>query len=191
MTTAAFDSRLGEPEELGRRMARNTQLLLQAESNVGRVLDPAGGSFYVESLTEQLETAAWAAFQELEAGGGLPTVLLDGSLAASITVARDERLARVATRREPITGVTEFPDLHEAPVVRTEADLRINDPGVSRRHIQFLITPGSPPRIEVHDLGSTNGMLVDGHRVTSTRLRDGSQVRIGSTTLVVRVLEDG
>ena len=72
----------------------------------------------------------------------------------------------------------------------TDADLRINDPGVSRRHIQFLITPGSPPQIEVHDLGSTNGMLVDGHRITSTRLQDGSQVRIGSTTLVVRVLED-
>jgi hypothetical protein len=75
----------------------------------------------------------------------------------------------------------------------TEADLRINDPGVSRRHIQFLISPGSgaTPQIEVHDLGSTNGMLVDGHRITSTRLRDGSEVRIGSTTMVVRVLEDG
>ena len=75
----------------------------------------------------------------------------------------------------------------------TEADLRINDPGVSRRHIQFLISPGAgpTPQIEVHDLGSTNGMLVDGHRITSTRLRDGSEVRIGSTTMVVRVLEDG
>ena len=72
----------------------------------------------------------------------------------------------------------------------TDADLRINDPGVSRRHIQFLITPGSPPQVEVHDLGSTNGMLVDGHRITSTRLRDGSQVRIGSTTLVLHLAED-
>ena len=74
----------------------------------------------------------------------------------------------------------------------TDADLRINDPGVSRRHIQFLIDPGSgpTPQIEVRDLGSTNGMLVDGHRITSTRLHDGSEVRIGSTTMVVRVLED-
>lgn len=124
VTTAAFDRRVGEPEELGRRMARNTQLLLQAESNVGRVLDPAGGSWYVESLTEQLVQAGWQAFTDLESAGGLPAVLLDGSLAEQLAVARDERLARVATRRDPITGVTEFPDLHEAPVVRTEADLR-------------------------------------------------------------------
>lgn len=74
----------------------------------------------------------------------------------------------------------------------TDADLRVNDPGVSRRHIQFLISPGTEgtPQIEVHDLGSTNGMLVDGHRITSTRLHDGSVVRIGSTTMVVRVLEE-
>jgi FHA domain-containing protein len=73
----------------------------------------------------------------------------------------------------------------------TEADVRINDPGVSRRHIEFLVfNRGGELDIEVGDLGSTNGMLVDGHRITSTRLRDGSEVRIGSTTMVVRVLED-
>src|SRR6478752_3574082 len=73
----------------------------------------------------------------------------------------------------------------------TEADLRINDPGVSRRHIEFTVTGGGERGIalEVHDLGSTNGMLVDGHRITHTGLRDGSEVRIGSTTLTVRVLE--
>src|SRR4051812_24689304 len=74
----------------------------------------------------------------------------------------------------------------------TEADLRINDPGVSRRHIEFLVTGGGERglAVEVHDLGSTNGMLVDGHRITATGLHDGSEVRIGSTTLTVRVLEE-
>jgi len=124
VTTLAFDARLGEPEELGRRMARNTQLLLQEESNVGRVLDPAGGSWYVETLTDQLAAAAWSTFHELESAGGLPAVLLDGQLAARITEVRDERLARIATRRDPITGVSEFADLHESTVMRTEPDLR-------------------------------------------------------------------
>jgi hypothetical protein len=77
----------------------------------------------------------------------------------------------------------------------TEADVRINDPGVSRRHVEFSVTGGSTGpgglSIEAHDLGSTNGMLVDGHRITHTRLRDGSQVRIGNTTLTVRILEEG
>ena len=76
----------------------------------------------------------------------------------------------------------------------TDADLRINDPGVSRRHIEFTVagsTTGTGLAIEVHDLGSTNGMLVDGHRITHTGLRDGSQVKVGNTTMTVRVLEEG
>ncbi|MCW2772307.1 MAG: Forkhead-associated protein [Nocardioides sp.] len=74
----------------------------------------------------------------------------------------------------------------------TDADVRINDPGVSRRHIEFTVTGGeSGIAIEVHDLGSTNGMLVDGHRITQAGLHDGSQVKIGNTTMTVRVVEEG
>ncbi|MGY2701232.1 FhaA domain-containing protein [Nocardioides sp. HB32] len=74
----------------------------------------------------------------------------------------------------------------------TEADVRINDPGVSRRHVEFVVEGGGNDlRIKVVDLGSTNGMLVDGHRISSTGLRDGSQVKIGNTTMTVRVLEEG
>jgi len=75
----------------------------------------------------------------------------------------------------------------------TEADLRINDPGVSRRHVEFTVTePGTGGvSITAQDLGSTNGMLVDGHRITRTGLQDGSEVKIGRTTMTVRVEEDG
>ncbi|WP_395658129.1 FhaA domain-containing protein [Nocardioides sp.] len=76
----------------------------------------------------------------------------------------------------------------------TEADVRINDPGVSRRHAEFSVAgapAGAGLSISVTDLGSTNGLLVDGHRTTSTQLHDGSQVRIGNTTMTVRVLEEG
>jgi hypothetical protein len=73
----------------------------------------------------------------------------------------------------------------------TEADLRINDPGVSRRHIEFLVAEsGTGVTIEVQDLGSTNGILVDGHRITKAPLHEGSEVRIGRTTLTVRVVEE-
>ncbi len=77
----------------------------------------------------------------------------------------------------------------------TDADVRINDPGVSRQHVEFAVTigrveDGSPLSISVRDLGSTNGMLVDGHRTTSVGLRDGSCVRIGHTDLIVRVVDD-
>ena len=74
----------------------------------------------------------------------------------------------------------------------TEADLRINDPGVSRRHVEFAVDESADGRVEivVSDLGSTNGMLVDGHRVSSAALHDGSAVRVGRTTLTVRVVEE-
>lgn len=68
-----------------------------------------------------------------------------------------------------------------------DADLRINDPGVSRRHVEFRVTDsGSGPRVSVHDLGSTNGMTVNGKRVESATLTDGADVRIGSTTMTLQ-----
>lgn len=118
VTVEPFDVLAGDPGDLGRRMARNTQLLLLEESRVGWVLDPAGGSWYVESLTEELAAVSWAQFQQLEADGGLPSVLLDGSLAERIASVRDARQRAVATRRRPITGVSEFPNLAEDPPVR-------------------------------------------------------------------------
>lgn len=113
VTAQPYDLLLAEQGDLGRRMARNTQLLLQEESNLGRVLDPAGGSNFVESLTDEIATVGWRIFRELEAAGGMPAVLLDGTLAGRIAEVRDARLARVATRRAPITGVSEFPNLDE------------------------------------------------------------------------------
>lgn len=69
----------------------------------------------------------------------------------------------------------------------TEADLRINDPGVSRRHAEIRVSPGeNQPRVSVIDLGSTNGLLVNGHRVQQATLEDGATVKIGNTTLTVR-----
>jgi len=74
----------------------------------------------------------------------------------------------------------------------SDADLRINDPGVSRRHLEFNVThrdDGQPPYIEVHDLGSTNGILVDGRKVPRADLVDGSEVKVGHTTMTVRIVE--
>jgi len=74
----------------------------------------------------------------------------------------------------------------------TEADVRINDPGVSRRHVEFQVDlSGRQPQLSVRDLGSTNGMLVDGHRITQTAVHDGTTVKIGNTTMTVRVIEEG
>ncbi|QNN54948.1 DUF3662 and FHA domain-containing protein [Nocardioides mesophilus] len=70
----------------------------------------------------------------------------------------------------------------------TDADLRINDPGVSRRHAEIRIYPAetSTPQVSAVDLGSTNGMLVNGHKVAQATLEDGATVKIGNTTMTIR-----
>jgi methylmalonyl-CoA mutase len=113
VTVQPFDAALGLPDSFARRIARNTQSLLTEESNVYRAADPAGGSWYVERLTEDLASAAWAWFTEIERAGGmgeaLDTCLVAGRLAA--TWAR--RADNLAHRRDPLIGVSEFPNLAE------------------------------------------------------------------------------
>ena len=101
-------------------MARNTHLLLAEESNLARVVDPMGGSWYIETLTNELADSAWSRFQQIEAEGGMPSVLLEGSIAEQIADGVVRRFAKVATRRTPITGVSEFPNLDEPAPGRAE-----------------------------------------------------------------------
>ncbi len=118
VTVAPFDAALGASEPFSRRIARNTQALLIEESHLARVIDPAGGSWFVESLTDALARAAWAFFQEIEAVGGAVAALDAGLIAERTATVRAAREQAVATRRTPLTGVSEFPDLDEAPVRR-------------------------------------------------------------------------
>ncbi len=116
ITCLPFDVAQGLPDEFSRRMARNTQLLAADESNIGRVGDPAGGSWYVESLTDQLSGKAWAEFQGIEAAGGMAAALASGQVAERIAATSGERAKRLATRRQPITGVSMFPMKDEQPL---------------------------------------------------------------------------
>ena len=104
VTVLPFDSPLGRPETLGRRIARNISHLLVSESHVARVADPAGGAYAVERLTDDLAAAAWEVLGRLDAAGD-PEVELD----ALVTATAAERDQQVATRSRPITGLTEFP----------------------------------------------------------------------------------
>lgn len=109
VTTLPFDTAHGLPTGFSRRMARNTQLVAAEESNLGRVTDPAGGAWFVESLTDQLAEKGWALFQSLEAAGGMAKALADGTVAAQVAEVVAQRTKRLATRKQPITGVSMFP----------------------------------------------------------------------------------
>ncbi|MBV9314901.1 MAG: methylmalonyl-CoA mutase [Pseudonocardia sp.] len=113
VTVLPFDAALGLPNQFSRRIARNTQSLLIHESHLARVVDPAGGSWYVERLTTTLARRAWEVFTKIERDGGLLATLRDGSLADALAKTWDARADRLATRKEPVLGVSEFPHLAE------------------------------------------------------------------------------
>ena len=105
-----FTTPLGPPTSFARRQARNTQLVLMEEANLGRVADPAGGAWFIESLTDRLARAAWSLFQEIEGAGGLGAALASGDIARQVGRARASRQADYAEGRAKLVGVTLFPD---------------------------------------------------------------------------------
>jgi len=112
-TSLPFDQTLGLPSEMSRRVARNTVHILQEEAHLHRVIDPAGGSWFVETITEQLAEEAWGIFQEVERSGGMLRALQSGWVAEQIDSAFSSRARDIAHRKVGITGVSEFPNIGE------------------------------------------------------------------------------
>ena len=112
-----FTAPLGHPTAFARRQARNIQLVLMEEANLGRVSDPAGGAWFLEQLTDQLARTAWTLFQEIEAHGGLIPTLVSGRVAEQVAQVRDARAAEFADGRANLIGVTVFPSREAAPAV--------------------------------------------------------------------------
>nr|WP_090278668.1 methylmalonyl-CoA mutase small subunit [Mycolicibacterium komanii]CRL74275.1 methylmalonyl-CoA mutase, small subunit [Mycolicibacterium komanii] len=146
----------GTSASFARRMARNTQLLLLEESHLGRVLDPAAGSWHVEDLTDQLAEQAWKHFQDIESRGGFEQAR--DHIAAQIAEVAERRADDVAHRRTALTGVNEFPNIAE-PVLPQGDSLS----GVARyaagfealrdRSDAFLEKTGARPKVLLLPLG--------------------------------------
>ncbi|MEC9071116.1 MAG: methylmalonyl-CoA mutase family protein, partial [Myxococcota bacterium] len=134
---APFDQAIGQPEDLGRRVARNTQTVLMHEAHLGWVMDPAGGSFALETLTRELGERAWTIVGEVETAGGMAAALLDGTISRWIEDKSDARQRSVARRTTPITGVSSFPMLDEE---------RLERPSDGSRSTQGAAPPGSLPK---------------------------------------------
>jgi methylmalonyl-CoA mutase len=108
-----FTQALGLPDFFARRLARNSQLILLEESNLGFAVDPAGGAGAFEALTEALSEKAWALFQGLEAQAGIVAALERGAFQAEVAAMAESHARDVARRKAAITGVSDFPDLAE------------------------------------------------------------------------------
>ena len=118
ITVLPFDSAIGRSDDFARRIARNTQAILHDESSLARVIDAAGGSWFVESLTDQLAEQAWTIFTRIEQAGGALAALNSGVIGELLAQTRAARDRDIAHRTAPITGVSEFAFIDEAPVER-------------------------------------------------------------------------
>lgn len=109
ITTQPPDIALGIPSPESRQIARNIQHILREEAGIGRVLDPAGGSWFLESLTRKMAETAWSHFQKLEQAGGILPGLLDGSIAQALDASWQRMSGKLGCHADRIVGVTSFP----------------------------------------------------------------------------------
>lgn len=116
MQLAPFDETLRQPDEFSRRIARNQQLILQHEVGLSRTIDPAGGSYYVEYLTDWLARQSWVIFQEVEKQGGLFNGLQAGYVQEQIAQVAAQRIANIEKRKDVLVGINMYPNLTETPI---------------------------------------------------------------------------
>jgi methylmalonyl-CoA mutase len=142
--TNSFDEAIALPTEFSARIARNTQLILQHESQVTRTVDPLGGSYYVESLTHALATHAQAIIDEVESMGGMTKAVEAGAPKLRIEEAAARRQARVDRGEDVIVGVNRFaPDKEDPVEIRDIDNASVRDSQVARlKHIRETRDPG-------------------------------------------------
>ena len=174
ITVLPFTWPLGQPDAFARRMARNTSVVLMEESGLGRVADPAAGSFAIETLTADLENAAWQLFVAMEADGGLGAVLSSGKLQDQIASTASHKRAAIASGKIQLTGTSAFPRLGSDGVtvtpwpappksgsvaggvqVRPLAPFRPSEPFEKLRRLadNFTLSTGQAPQVFLACLG--------------------------------------
>jgi methylmalonyl-CoA mutase len=185
ITVLPFDAPLGVPDAFGRRIARNTSSLLISESHVAKVVDPAGGAYAVEKLTDDLARAAWEELGRIEQAGGIEAALADGSLRGRIDEVVARRDDQIAHRARPVTGLSEFPNLAEtlpkrAPTPAADAVRRYGAPFEALRDDPaqapvFLATMGTVAAHTARATFATNLLAAGGVPVAVAGRTEGVQ----------------
>lgn len=113
LTVLAYDSIFKPSDEFSERIARNQQLLLKEECHFDKVVDPAAGSYYIETLTNEIAAQAWKIFLEVEDNGGFFAAVTSGSVQQAVKATAGGRLKSVSSRREVLLGTNQFPNFNE------------------------------------------------------------------------------
>ncbi|MCI9607082.1 MAG: methylmalonyl-CoA mutase small subunit [Muribaculaceae bacterium] len=121
ITVIPFDTPYQTPDDFSERIARNQQFLLKEESHLDKVVDPAGGSYYVETLTVSIANEAWKLFIEVEDKGGFLACVNDGSIQKAVRETSEKRHTDVARRKEILLGTNQYPNINETAAAKIKA----------------------------------------------------------------------
>ncbi|MCX7692295.1 methylmalonyl-CoA mutase [Tepidimonas taiwanensis] len=131
--TNSFDEAIALPTEFSARIARNTQLILQEETHITNVIDPWGGSYMMEALTQQMADKAWALIEEIDAMGGMTRAVQSGWAKLKIEASAAEKQARIDSGKDVIVGVNKYRLDKEDPVEILEVDnLKVREAQIAR-----------------------------------------------------------
>ena len=122
ITVTPFDITYKQPDEFSERIARNQQLLLKEESPFNKIVDPAGGSYYIETLTASIAEEAWKLFLEVEDAGGFYAALRSGFVQNTVNAAAESRRTAIARRKEILLGTNQYPNIHETALDKIVAE---------------------------------------------------------------------
>ncbi|AFL50151.1 methylmalonyl-CoA mutase [Sinorhizobium fredii] len=199
--TNSFDEAIALPTEFSARIARNTQLILQHETGVTKVVDPLAGSYYVESLTNELAEKAWALIEEVEALGGMTKAVNAGLPKRQIEEAATRRQAAVDRGDEVIVGVNKYRLDNEEPIdileidnsaVRTAQIKRIEE--TKRRRDSREVTEALGALTETARSGKVNllAAAVEAARARATvgEISDAMRQAFGDYTAIPEVVTD-
>lgn len=126
ITVMPFDAVFRQPGEFSERIARNQQILLKEESHFDKIADPAGGSYYIETLTASVAQQAWKLFLEIEDKGGFTAALREGFIQKQVKEMAARRDQNIALRRENLLGINQFPNFTES--IREKIDESVFNP---------------------------------------------------------------
>ncbi|WP_018996871.1 methylmalonyl-CoA mutase family protein [Hirschia maritima] len=146
VTIRNFTDALGLPSPQARRIARNTHIIAQEESSLGKVLDPSGGTWSIASLSDEIALKAWGIFQSYEAEGGYISAIQNGTPQLAASNVRTTRVRDIAYRKVQVTGVSDFPLLDENEAEYVKPDLK----GVLSKAAQA--TGQKPSSFKINDL---------------------------------------
>jgi methylmalonyl-CoA mutase len=116
LTIGTFDEIVRTPEDSSRRLARNTHIILQEECELTAVIDPAGGSWYIEKLTDDIARKSWEFFQKIEEKGGIVAALKAGFVQDTIATSRKSKEKLFGQRRLSLVGTNQYPNIQEKPL---------------------------------------------------------------------------